>query len=255
MRKLWVLVAAGAVGTVVALSVPSAFAEDYAFADEFAGTAGTAPDSTKWTQETGCEWGSGKEQQCYTDGGHNAELDGNGHLLINARAEKYNGNDFTSARLRAKTMTGAGTVEVRAKFSGYQAGAWPAIWTTDEKTWPVNGEIDLMEIGLNKTWKPKYHTHYGTRGDVQSKGGIYADDPDDAGWTGWHTYKAVYTNGDNGSVKFYIDDVFVAEEPYQVPDDAGAQVILNIAVGSAAGTPDPKLDNTMTVDYVHVTQR
>lgn len=56
------------------------------WSDEFDGGAGSAPDATKWTRETGGSGNGNNELQYYTDSTDNAALDGNGHLVITARA-------------------------------------------------------------------------------------------------------------------------------------------------------------------------
>lgn len=255
MSPKWKLLAVAVTATIAVSGGTLAYADSRAsWEEQFDGEAGSPPDAARWEQQTGCEWGNGKEEQCYTDGGRNAELDGEGNLVITAKAEEFNDRHFTSARLRATTINDPGTVEVRAKFSGFVAGAWPAIWTTDEANWPSNGELDLMEIGGGGDWKPQYHSHFGTVDDHQQYGDFYPDDSDDPTWTDWHTYRVDYTNGADGKASFYIDDKLAATVPYQVPDDAPAYVILNIAVGGWAGTPDPQLHNTMSVDYVKVTE-
>lgn len=66
------------------------------------------PDSTKWGYDIGtgcpriCGWGN-NEAQYYTNARkENARVE-NGHLIIEARKEKYEGANYTSARLVTKT--------------------------------------------------------------------------------------------------------------------------------------------------------
>ncbi|WP_449063544.1 glycoside hydrolase family 16 protein [Planomonospora algeriensis] len=167
------------------------------FEDGFSGSEGSPPDPSRWEQLTGCLWGYRAERQCYTSGGRNARLDGDGHLVINARRETYTGDHgvrrkYTSARLVSRAASGGGSVQVRAKVSGWQRGAWPAIWLHAD---PLRrqrhyGELDLMENGLNGSrWKPEYHVHT----DRFSGGGAY-----DVDATRWHVYKATWTTGPSG---------------------------------------------------------
>ncbi|GAA4912265.1 beta-glucanase (GH16 family) [Stackebrandtia albiflava] len=235
---------------------------DYSWVDEFDGPAGSGPDPALWVQETGCNWGdtANKEDQCYTDGGHNAELDGQGNLVIHARAEEYTNQwgesaSFTSARLKSTHTTGSGNIVVRAKMDGWQPGAWPAIWTLGqpEDVWPLHGEVDLMENGLNGSdWRPTYNVHTPTH-----RGGalFYADAPGfpaDFDPAEFHEYELDWESGPDGWAALSIDGVWYATLPLDVPADSPATVLLNVAVGSWAGAPDPNLDFTMTVDYVRV---
>ncbi|WP_344857772.1 glycoside hydrolase family 16 protein [Planomonospora alba] len=227
----------------------------HVFRDEFTGPAGRGPSAARWRQEKGCMWGHGAEDQCYTAARRNARLDGAGHLVITARAERHVGADgvsraYTSARLVSRPAWKGGTLEVRAKMSGWQAGAWPAIWLLGRpaaKT-PHYGEIDLMENGLNgASWDPEYHVH--TDGGGSGAGGAYGVDA-----TRWHVYKVRWTTGRSGRAWFYLDGRLVRVLPYRVPADSPAEVILNIAVGSQAGTPAARLNSTLTVDYVRVSR-
>jgi beta-glucanase (GH16 family) len=238
--------AIAAAALAFALPAWQAQAQTYVFNDEFNGAAGSQPDPAKWEQQTGCEWGGGAEDQCYTDGGRNARLNGAGQLVITARREDYNGYRYTSARLMSKQSHAKGRVQVRAKMSGWQSGAWPAIWTLGqpEALWPRHGELDLMENGLNGSrWRPEYHVHTETSGE----GGEYAIDPSQ-----WHVYEVRWSPGTAAKASFYVDGRLVKTLPYAVPANSPSTVLLNIAVGSYAGTPDPALNSTMTIDYVRV---
>lgn len=266
MRITLLLRTAAALAAVAAVSVavPAPAQADWVFNDDFTGAAGTQPDATRWTQQTGCEWGgrpADKERQCYTDGGHNAQLDGNGNLVITARDETTTVDGktyaYTSARVESNTLVGSGGgVEVRARMSGFEVGAWPAIWTLGqpEDVWPQYGELDLMENGGGGSWTPQWHVHTATNGNGAE---FAAVDP-----AAWHVYEVEWTTGPNGTAKFSIDGVFVAEEPFVVPVDSPAKIILNVAVGGWATDrqcsdggwdckvePDPDMASTLTVDY------
>ncbi|GIG70398.1 glycoside hydrolase family 16 protein [Phytomonospora endophytica] len=258
--------AAAVAATAASVVVPASAAQaDWVFNDDFTGVAGAQPAAARWTQQTGCQWGgrpADKERQCYTDGGHNAKLDGNGNLVITARDESTTVDgvtyDYTSARVESNTLIGSGGgVEVRARMSGFEVGAWPAIWTLGqpEDAWPQYGELDLMENGGGGSWVPQWHVHTATNGNGAAfPGGI---DPSQ-----WHIYEVEWTTGPGGTAKFSIDGVFIAEEPFVVPANSPAKIILNVAVGGWATDrqcpdgswdckvePDADLNSTLTVDY------
>jgi beta-glucanase (GH16 family) len=117
------------------------------WADEFDGPAGGRPDARKWVFDLGYGnnlWGN-HEHQTYTDDPDNIHLDGQGHLVINAR--KMPDGKYTSARI--KTL---GRFE--QKFGKFEAririprgpGLLPAFWMMGKRgNWPDNGEIDIVE--------------------------------------------------------------------------------------------------------------
>ncbi|PSM40444.1 1,3-beta-glucanase [Streptomyces dioscori] len=126
------------------------------FQDTFDGAAGSAPNSSKWQIETGDNVNN-HERQYYTAGNNNAKLDGQGHLVIEARRENpnnyqcwYGRCEYTSARLNTsgKFTTTYGRVEARLKVPRGQ-GMWPAFWMLGNDIgqvgWPNSGEIDIME--------------------------------------------------------------------------------------------------------------
>ena len=107
------------------------------------------PDSSKWSYDVGNRngWGN-KELEYYTyKKKANARVE-KGKLIIEARREKVDTFNYTSARLltKGKAAWQYGKIEVRAKIPK-GTGSWPAIWTLAEnmKRWPDDGEIDIME--------------------------------------------------------------------------------------------------------------
>ena len=69
------------------------------------GPAGTSPEHSKWSFDTGGEGWGNEELESYTSRPANAELNGEGDLAITARAEKYKGaegitRDYTSAKVQ-----------------------------------------------------------------------------------------------------------------------------------------------------------
>ncbi|HTD94587.1 MAG TPA: glycoside hydrolase family 16 protein [Chitinophagaceae bacterium] len=123
------------------------------WSDEFNYTG--LPDSTKWTEETGGDGWGNNELQYYTAGRKENARVGGGVLTIEARHEKKEGMEFTSARLITKNKGDwqYGKIEVKAKLPrGF--GSWPAIWmlgSTTPMAWPDDGEIDIMEhVGFHQ---------------------------------------------------------------------------------------------------------
>lgn len=121
------------------------------FQDEF---NGAMIDPSKWTFEVGGDGFGNNELQFYTkDRKENARVE-NGNLIIEARKEKWEKNDYTSAKLITKETFPFqyGSIEVRAKLPKGK-GTWPAIWMLSKniKEWPDDGEIDIMEhVGYNE---------------------------------------------------------------------------------------------------------
>lgn len=123
------------------------FAQDslLVWQDEFNYTG--VPDPAKWGFERG--YVRNNEAQYYTDRPENVRVE-NGSLVIEARADGWNGHTFTSAALSSqhKASWTYGRIDVRARFSTIR-GTWPAIWMLSENTpygtWPASGEIDIME--------------------------------------------------------------------------------------------------------------
>ncbi len=79
-------------------------------------------------------------------------------------------NDFSSDTARfltggitteKKKTIAYGKIEIRAKINKVE-GAWPAIWMkSDERAWPIGGEIDIMEnYGFHNAIHQTIHSYY-----------------------------------------------------------------------------------------------
>ncbi|MET8172794.1 family 16 glycosylhydrolase [Streptomyces clavifer] len=240
------------------------------WADEFDGAAGSAPDRSKWTLETGGSGNGNNELQYYTDSTRNASLDGNGNLVITAQKNTdsglrcwYGTCQYTSARLNtAKTFTQAyGRYEARIKIPRGQ-GIWPAFWMLGDDLgsagWPNSGEIDIMENVGHEPGTVHGTVHgpgYSGGGGITASyslpnGKAFADDfhtfavdwsPDAITWSvDGQTYQTRKPADVNGN-KWVFDHPFF--------------IVLNLAVGGNwPGSPDgsTSFPQKMTIDYVRV---
>ncbi len=243
------------------------------WADEFNGLAHAAPDAAKWAYDLGGGGWGNNEEQVYCGPGSNTEpcststpnafQDGNGNLIVQA---VNSGGAWTSARLRTYPQVNFqyGRIEARMKLPT-GAGVWPAFWLLgsnfNNATWPLCGEMDIME------WVPQYgpsatsstiHGPFSSGNGVGSKftfpNGGRVDD------AGYHTYGVIWSPN---QAQFYRDD---PATPYftitKASDISGDWVfnhpffvILNLAIGgyfpgySDSTTPNPAV---MAVDYVRV---
>jgi beta-glucanase (GH16 family) len=235
--------------------------------DEFDGPAGTPPDPTHWAHELGgTGWGN-RELQDYTDSPSNAALDGDGHLLITARAETVGANAYTSARLTTDGLFAQayGRFEARIRLVK-GAGLWPAFWILGdnfhEVGWPTSGEMDIVEQRGDDVTTVSSSLHGPvTEAAVDAPVTRYVPVAGGAD-AGFHVY-AVEWDPDN--VVFLLDDVpFFQITPARRPGNAiwvwdhPFFIILNLAVGGLfPGAPDPStvFPQSLTVDYVRVSVR
>ncbi|MFY8126747.1 MAG: glycoside hydrolase family 16 protein [Chitinophagaceae bacterium] len=230
------------------------------WSDEFNGTAGTAPDNSKWNYDLGTGvngWGN-SELQTYTNLPSNIQLDGTGKLMITART-----GGFTSARIntKGKFAQAYGRFEARIKTT-HGPGIWPAFWmmgaNIDSKPWPQCGEIDILE---QKGQEPHitYSTIHGPGYSGGSSIGKMFSLENDRFDNDYHLYSVEWGTD---FIDFFVDDFLFHRI---TPDQVKAKgewvfnqpffLILNVAVGGnyvgfpTSGTPFPQ---TMLVDYVRV---
>ncbi|MFE9680097.1 RICIN domain-containing protein [Streptomyces sp. NPDC006285] len=256
-------------GLAQAAPAPSAAAA-VTFQDTFDGPAGSAVNSSKWQIETGDNVNN-HERQYYTAGNNNAKLDGQGHLVIEARRENpnnyqcwYGRCEYTSARLNTsgKFTTTYGRVEARLKVPRGQ-GMWPAFWMLGNDIgqvgWPNSGEIDVMEnVGFEPgtvhgtLHGPGYSGSGGIGAGYSLPGGqAFADAfhtfavdwaPDRVTWSVDGTVYQTRTPADLGGRQWVFNKPFF--------------LILNLAVGGYwPGDPDGStpFPSQLVVDEVKVT--
>jgi len=240
------------------------------WSDEFNGSNGSTPDSTKWTMETGGGGWGNNELESYTARTQNASQQG-GNLVITLMKETHTGSDgitrnYTSARLKtAAHFTQAyGRFEARIKIPRGQ-GVWPAFWMLGDNIdivgWPTCGEVDIMEnIGSEPSkvhgsmHGPGYSGATPLTAVYTLPGAAFADD--------FHLFAVEW---ELGVVRLYVDgNLYLTETPANLP--SGTQwvfdhpffILLNVAVGgNFPGAPDATtvFPQTMLVDYVRVYAR
>jgi beta-glucanase (GH16 family) len=245
-----------------------------AWSDEFDGPAGAGIDASKWVAEIGGHGWGNEERQYYTARPENVSLDGNGHLVITARAEPqdspyqcwYGTCRYTSARLKTKGLYEPmyGRIEARIRIPRTQ-GIWPAFWmlgnNIDQVGWPQSGEIDVMEnIGREPSTVhgtihgPGYSGGKGIGSAHSLATGSYADD--------YHVFALEWSPND---IRWFVDDTqYHRTTPADLPSgatwvfDHPFFILLNVAVGGTwPGDPDAStvLPQPMRIDYVRVYRR
>ncbi len=222
------------------------------WSDEF---SGSSIDTTKWNFETG-NLHVNNEEEYYQAA--NATV-ANGMLSITAKNESQGGQPYTSARMNTQnkfTVT-YGKIEARIKLPT-GAGLWPAFWMLGSDisivSWPVCGEIDIMEH-INSDSLIYGTMHWASGGQAASYGLNMASTPSQ-----WHIYSVTW---DTNSIKWYVDNnLYVTGNIANNINSTNAFhnpffIILNLAVGGdwPGAYVDPgKLPATMLVDYVRVYQ-
>lgn len=235
------------------------------WSDEF---DGSALDESNWTPQTGGGGWGNQEAQYYTSRSENLRVE-EGCLVIEARKEAYEGNEYTSARIysKGKREFTYGKLEARISLpSG--GGLWPAFWTLGNRgNWPNCGEIDIMEyvgnvpnriLGTLHTLKDKY----GSKSSRAYTGLTNIEN-------NFHVYGVEWTQEEKSGkdvIRFYVDDAVYSEQVEEVidnddywPFNRPNYFIINMAVGGTLGGniddaiwSSPRL---MKVDWVRVYQR
>ncbi len=208
-------------------------------------------------------WGNNELQWYLPD---NAELR-NGILVITAREETLNGNNYTSARINTmdRFVFRYGRIEARIRLPGGQ-GLWPAFWLLPQDdvygAWAASGEIDVMEaVNLGAAGGNTVHgtLHYGAEWPNNVSSGNQFLVPTDS-TTDFHDYALEW---DETEIRWYVDDIMYAVQNswlttaaiFPAPFDQPFYILLNVAVGgNFPGSPDAAtvFPVAMEVDFVRV---
>lgn len=236
-----------------------------------------SPDTTKWGYEKG--FVRNEEWQWYQP--ENAVCR-DGHLVIEARREqkpnpgytkgsrdwrrKRSTIDYTAACLltRGKGSWLYGRFEMRGRIS-IKEGIWPAWWTLgNDKPWPGNGEIDIMEY-----YRGKLLANIACLGpDRKAEWFSNTFAIDSLGGEKWasqfHVWRMDWTAD---YIALFVDDVLLNKVPLDKlnnKDGSGFNpfrqphyMLLNLAIGGMNGGDASKTSfpQQFEVDYVRVYQK
>ncbi|PZF57082.1 glycoside hydrolase family 16 protein [Curtobacterium sp. MCBD17_013] len=234
--------------------------------DDFDGTAGSPPDPSVWTAQTGAGgWGNG-ELQTYQAA--NGVLDGSGHLVLTAHVGGTPATPtYTSARLTTagKFSFTTGTLSARIELPDGQ-GLLPAFWLlgsdVDHVGWPAAGEVDIVETP--NTTADSVHTVHAPSTtsdtqDVASSTTVHHSTPLS---DGFHVYSVSRTAD---SITTAIDGHTAmritrstAPPTMRWVFDQPMDVLFSLAVGGNwPGPPDASTPTTsrMVIDWIQVDSR
>lgn len=220
------------------------------------------PDPEFWQFQTGGGGWGNKELQHYTDRPQNVRIE-NGHLVLESHREAYQGDPFTSGRVRTRLGWQYGRVEVRAQMPG-GVGTWPAIWMMPLKAkhsdveWPDNGELDILEhVGRDpdtvmSCFYTKNFNWMINTGKIKTVSLPSATKQ-------FHVYSLEW---DENGATYAIDGTPVHEFPnpktnyHDWPYDQAYYLILNMAIGGFGGEAAPDLEaKQFLIDSVRIYQR
>ena len=233
------------------------------FDEEFDGSAGSAPNTVTWRPDVGGKGWGNKELQYYTPG-DNTYLDGEGHLVIEAREGSdghscwYGTCRYTSGKLTTATFSQKyGRFEARIK-GPVGTGMLPAFWLLGANIavagYPQAGEIDVMESLGHQPNEVQQHAH---SPDLDFGSGYTL--PGRQSVADWHTCAIQW---DSNLIEWQVDgrttlSVTKAEARHGWVFDHPFFILLNLAVGGDwPGDPDAAtvFPARMLVDYVRVYQ-
>lgn len=224
------------------------------------------PDPKYWGYEVG--YVRSGELQYYTEARPENAYVKNGVLNLVCRNDNWTAPDGTQAEITSASVTTQdkfkftyGRVDVRAKLPGF-LGTWPAIWLmpNDSRfgTWPLSGEIDIMEcVG----YAPKIVHFTAHCADINGGNTRYhysVNVPTTT--TEFHTYSLVWTEK---KLEWLVDNkrrfsiVNSSSTWRQWPFFHDFYVILNYAFGGWGGQNGvdlTQLPSTFEIDYVRVWQ-
>jgi beta-glucanase (GH16 family) len=235
------------------------------WSDEFNGPAGTPPNASNWTADSGGSCGDGTLSTDTQDPA-NASLNGYGDLGINAYENTATAGapTYTSAQLDSnqKISVSYGEIEARIALprgSGLCSGFWMVGNSPNGGCFPECGEIDIMEavtLYPNEVFGTLHGPLIGSSNYQQWQQGVTAPTP----FPGtFHTYGLIWQPG---RLTWTLDGVpYGTATPKQLPATAQwvfngnpFHILLSLAVGGWPGPPaaGASFPATMRVDWVRL---
>ena len=256
------------VGSVTVAYESAATTRTTNFDDEFTGSAGSSPSSTRWGYAYGGNGWGNNEQQSYTDRPANVALDGAGQLDITAQRETYTGYDghqrqFTSARLTTRnTFTfqyGTATARLEApKGDGLLSAFWAMGTDVDQVGWPACGETDIIENRGHQPGIVDATIHAATNHGSAWLSSATRQEPQ-SNASGPHVYTLIW--GPDAIESEVDGQAYMSISASDIPRDDNWPfnhpffMLLSLAVGGNwAGNPDSttQFPAHLVVDYVRV---
>lgn len=224
-----------------------------------------ALDKKHYRFEVGNKWFN-NEQQCYVDDNKHAFVKNHQLHLV---ATKGTGScPYESARINTQGLHEwtYGRFVIRAKLpEGH--GSWPALWFLGAShshgtSWPLCGEIDLMEQSGHTPQRIHFSLHTHTYNHLQSaeKQRTFTTQVKTA-TAEFHDYEMEWTPE---KIDFLVDGKLIGgfsrkpgDTTHEWPFDQPFYLIMNIAVGGFMGGDihDDELPFEMIVDSIRVYQR
>lgn len=266
MRVLGLIVAIALLAGCADRSIPAPPGYQLVWHDEF---TGRQLDEERWTAYIGGGGFGNRELQFYHP--DNVEVR-DGNLIITAQRQFFMSHPYTSGMVT--TMDTAswqyGRFEFRARLP-YRQGIWPAIWMLPVDpdlygTWPVSGEIDIMELVGHEPHVAHGYLHYGephtyTGSSYTLQDGTFNDD--------YHVFALEW---EPEQFRWYINDQLVQTQTewfstnvrrgeafdFPAPFDQPFYLRINLAVGGNwPGAPDETTEfpQRFYIDYVRVFQK
>lgn len=231
--------------------------------DEFNDSSSAFPDESLWYYETGDHGWGNDEIQNYIAGSKNdivcAEVTDGIFRII---ARKVN-DEVYSIRINSKESWKYGYFEARLKLPSGR-GTWPAFWMLpkDFKTWPDDGEIDIMEeVGYNPEYvSSSIHTKaYNHKNGTQKTREILVE----GSQSDFHVYALEWTEDyirtyvDGKELFYYPNDKKGNKDtwPFNVPFYLKLNLAWGGFWGGAQGVDESALPATYEIDYVRVFQK